>query len=325
MFEAVETIVIPVTLYPAKKQRAEIPELPIQFTEDNVGTELRFVFTDETGSIKDVDGSTVTLYFIRPDETTVLVPCTVSGNVATVAIPEDCIYVHGRGKIFLRITKTENDTEYRKVVWAAECSIMQTVTDSLADPTGTIPSLSELLAQIERLENLHDNNVKGYYSSLTALENAQPDPYPGDLYGVGSGGSYTYYIFDGVSESWKNLGDIFAANDVYVDRSSGVTIGSFGGTAKVVQHGTSVHVEYTSNLGVTITWDDLLLTVPAEIYPSAAQHGVFVYGNRSDSSNLHTAYGTVTIGTNGQLKINLLELTSQRTSTQVFVNFWYEL
>ena len=53
--------------------------------------------------------------------------------------------------------------------------------------------------------------IKGYYASVTALEEGVPEPAPGDAYCVGSTAPYDVYIYDGVSGEWINNGTIQGA------------------------------------------------------------------------------------------------------------------
>lgn len=53
--------------------------------------------------------------------------------------------------------------------------------------------------------------IKGYYASVTALEEGVPKPAPGDAYCVGSAAPYDVYIYDGVSGEWINNGTIQGA------------------------------------------------------------------------------------------------------------------
>lgn len=50
--------------------------------------------------------------------------------------------------------------------------------------------------------------IKGYYNSLGELSSAVANPSIGDVYGIGSEYPYDIYVFDGVSNSWKNNGAI---------------------------------------------------------------------------------------------------------------------
>ena len=53
--------------------------------------------------------------------------------------------------------------------------------------------------------------IKGYYASVTVLEEGVPAPAPGDAYCVGSVAPYDVYIYDGVSGEWINNGTIQGA------------------------------------------------------------------------------------------------------------------
>ena len=53
--------------------------------------------------------------------------------------------------------------------------------------------------------------IKGYYASVTVLEESVPEPEPGDAYCVGSAAPYDVYIYDGVSGEWVNNGTIQGA------------------------------------------------------------------------------------------------------------------
>lgn len=53
--------------------------------------------------------------------------------------------------------------------------------------------------------------MKGYYDDLPALQEAQTSPQEGDAYGVGAQAPYDIYVWDTVSETWKNNGTIQGA------------------------------------------------------------------------------------------------------------------
>ncbi len=50
--------------------------------------------------------------------------------------------------------------------------------------------------------------ILGYYDTPAALEAAQPNPSPGDAYGIGVEAPYDVYVFDGESGQWKNNGPL---------------------------------------------------------------------------------------------------------------------
>ena len=53
--------------------------------------------------------------------------------------------------------------------------------------------------------------IKGFYTSLGALEESVPEPAPGEAYCVGSVAPYDVYIYDGVNGEWVNNGTIQGA------------------------------------------------------------------------------------------------------------------
>lgn len=53
--------------------------------------------------------------------------------------------------------------------------------------------------------------VKGYYSTLSALEQAVPSPVTGEVYGVGASAPYNIYIWDGNNNRWVDNGTIQGA------------------------------------------------------------------------------------------------------------------
>lgn len=62
--------------------------------------------------------------------------------------------------------------------------------------------------------------ILGNYATLAALQAAQPDPDPGDAYGVGLAAPYDVYVFDGVSGAWVNYGALGIAVDASLDDTS---------------------------------------------------------------------------------------------------------
>lgn len=62
--------------------------------------------------------------------------------------------------------------------------------------------------------------ILGNYATLAALQAAHPNPDPGDAYGVGASEPYDVYVYDGVSETWKNYGALGIAVDVSLDGTS---------------------------------------------------------------------------------------------------------
>lgn len=96
----------------------------------------------------EIDGAGVIGYFIRADGYTVPVDGTVSGSVAKVTLSESCYAVIGQFNLIIKVTVGSE----RKAVFWGNGYITRSQTDAIIDPSQTIPSLDELLAQIAATE-----------------------------------------------------------------------------------------------------------------------------------------------------------------------------
>ena len=91
---------------------------------------------------------TVTGYFIRGDDATVAVAGKLNGNVATVTLAQSCYNVEGNMSAVMRL-KTSSGL---LTLGALILPVRRMLTDTLVDPENIIPSLDDLLAQIELME-----------------------------------------------------------------------------------------------------------------------------------------------------------------------------
>lgn len=96
----------------------------------------------------EIDGAGVIGYFIRADGYTVPVNGTASGSVAKVTLSESCYAVVGQFNLIIKVT-IESE---RKAVFWGNGYVTRSQTDAIIDPSQTIPSLDELLAQIAATE-----------------------------------------------------------------------------------------------------------------------------------------------------------------------------
>lgn len=96
----------------------------------------------------EIDGAGVIGYFIRADGYTVPVDGTASGSVAKVTLSESCYAVIGQFNLIIKVTAGSE----RKAVFWGNGYITRSQTDAIIDPSQTIPSLDELLAQIAATE-----------------------------------------------------------------------------------------------------------------------------------------------------------------------------
>lgn len=96
----------------------------------------------------EIDGAGVIGYFIRADGYTVPVNGTASGSVAKVTLSESCYAVVGQFNLIIKVT-IESE---RKAVFWGNGYVTRSQTDAIIDPSQTIPSIDELLAQIAATE-----------------------------------------------------------------------------------------------------------------------------------------------------------------------------
>lgn len=73
--------------------------------------------------------------------------------------------------------------------------------------------------------------ILGYYDTLAQLEAAQPDPEPGNAYGVGAEAPYDIYVYDGASGQWKNNGPLSGGGGTILPENAVTSQG--GGTMEV--------------------------------------------------------------------------------------------
>lgn len=96
----------------------------------------------------EINGAGVIGYFIRADGYTVPVDGTASGSVAKVTLSESCYAVIGQFNLIIKVTVGSE----RKAVFWGNGYVTRSQTDAIIDPSQTIPSLDELLAQIAATE-----------------------------------------------------------------------------------------------------------------------------------------------------------------------------
>lgn len=95
-----------------------------------------------------VTGS-VAARFIRPDGTTVSFNGTKSGNVVSITLPQACYLYNGRFGMVVFVSGSGTTM----ALYACAGSVYKSTTDAIIDPDGNIPTLEELLAEIEACED----------------------------------------------------------------------------------------------------------------------------------------------------------------------------
>ena len=101
------------------------------------------------------DGAKVSLagysvygYFIRPDGKTVIIQGARTGNKAYVTLPKSCYAIEGKFTLAIKVVGGGVMACMRIV----DGMVMNTTTDSVIDPGGTVPDIDALMAVIERAE-----------------------------------------------------------------------------------------------------------------------------------------------------------------------------
>ena len=118
------------------------------FTDDNLNLGLHVSLT-KNGEDFDLTDYTVSGDVILPNNATVPLTGTASGNTASVVLTSGCFVFVGRITAVIRITKGSESA----VVLAVTSTVMQTTTDVVYDPDDVVPSLAELLALIDDCES----------------------------------------------------------------------------------------------------------------------------------------------------------------------------
>ncbi|MBQ7864761.1 MAG: hypothetical protein IJ350_00220 [Clostridia bacterium] len=109
----------------------------------------------------DLTGAGMTGYFIRADQSTVVIDGKVEDNCAVLTLPAACYAKEGR---FSLVIKASLGDVIHTILWA-EGAISQSHTGAIIDPGEVVPTLDELLAQIAAMEIATSN-------ANTAAENA---------------------------------------------------------------------------------------------------------------------------------------------------------
>ena len=102
------------------------------------------------GAVPVLTGASVTAYFNRADNVAVAIVGSIKGNTASVTLTQECYAVEGPMVGIFRLTSAEGETLTLSVL---RFTVGKGPFDAIIDPGKAIPSLEDLLAQIERMEN----------------------------------------------------------------------------------------------------------------------------------------------------------------------------
>lgn len=118
-------------------------------TQDDAAHQVNVQLLRGTEEAQLPDGTTVTGYFIRySDNATISLEGTAEGNVASVVMKKSC---YNRVGQFALIIKIVADSIVNTVFYG-EGTMYASATDTILDEENVVPSLEDLLAQIEVME-----------------------------------------------------------------------------------------------------------------------------------------------------------------------------
>ena len=124
-----------------------IPLRHVLTTGDQLGDRFDVTVTMD-GDPVDLSSAGVTGYFVRPDQKTVALIGSTSGNVATVSLEESCYVVPGQYMLVIKVSLGN----VRHAVYACTGTVARSSTNDLIDPGHNIPDINELLAMIAQIE-----------------------------------------------------------------------------------------------------------------------------------------------------------------------------
>ena len=138
--------IIKKTVELSKVQKVDQLEGPLYQLENGGHTfEITCLMDGEAASVS----GTVSARFLRQDEVTVYFTGTLSGNVASITLPQSCYNVNGRFGLVVFVAGNDITT----AVYAVAGSVYRSTSDHIIDPTEEIPSLEDLIAKIQDCED----------------------------------------------------------------------------------------------------------------------------------------------------------------------------
>ncbi len=185
--------------------------------QGDTGRVIQATVTDK-GTAFDMTGATAIARIHKPDGTNCLYDegITIEGNVVTVPLVDQALTAHGRAKGEINLYTSDADRITTFDFWIdIEKS---TVADGEIVSSDYYNALTQTAAQILATNTM----VKplDYYATLAALEAAVTSPNAGDMYGVGTGAPYDYYVYS-PTLGWVNNGQIGASGIPYLGKTSG--------------------------------------------------------------------------------------------------------
>lgn len=153
---------------------------------------------------------TVSARFLRADGITEYFTGTLSGNVASITLPQACYNVNGRFGMVVFIT----GSGVTSAVYGVAGSVYKTTSDQVVDPTEVIPSLEDLIAKIQDCEDA----TEAAEAAAAFVPNVIAPAYAsGTAYSAGD------YITDS-GKLYRVTADITAANNTALSAVSKIQV-----------------------------------------------------------------------------------------------------
>ena len=125
----------------------------LTYTGSNNGDTIGVHILRNGAPSTELAGQTAIGYLIRPDQQTVVIPGAISGGDVSVTLPSEAYAYAGRCSLVIRVSNTSGN---KVPIFHGYFNIGLTSTDETIDPGELIPSLEDLLAQIDAMEAATD-------------------------------------------------------------------------------------------------------------------------------------------------------------------------
>lgn len=251
--------VIKKTVYLDAVQKVDQLDGPLYQLEESGHT---FEITCMSGGTAAAVSGTVSGRFLRADETTVYFTGTLSGNVASLTLPQSCYSVNGRFGLVVFIS----GNDVTSAIYAVAGNVYRSTSETIIDPTGEIPSLEELIAQIEACEDATEAATNAAALMMPEVSDMNVSLAKATMSGIDSS---KFSIGSGIRPNGTNTGsDAKLGRSGYISVSKPFVIKPASGTYKILvcaytNQGTSYFVRnltgsvYTSYTVVVPTVDNI--------------------------------------------------------------------
>lgn len=125
---------------------------------------------ESNGAEADLSAYEVTGYFLRADGERVMLEGTTSGNVISVALDENCYAETGSYGAFVRLVDV--NTKARQTILRIAGYVESEGDGPIIDPANRIPSVDDVIAQLEKMEEATQNAEEAAQSATEAVESA---------------------------------------------------------------------------------------------------------------------------------------------------------